>query len=389
MIFKYKALSGDKVIVNNIDAENLEDAKDKIKRQGLRPIKIEENIESTNSFKLRTKFNYKDLFLLFKQLSLLIESGINVEKSFDILSSQFKKDKSRVLKGVLENLRSGMALSTSIEISKAFPNLVAKMVYVGENTSSLDKIFANLSNYYFKSRDNRSKIINALSYPIILLITSILIINFLIINVIPSFTEIFQYNDNILPLPTRIIIALSDFIYENYIFLILFSLIILIMIYYLYKKKPENYHKILLKSNYYKMIETLNFTFNMNLLLNSGLTVDRSLEILSSMEKNLILKDKYKNVLQKIKSGEAFWKSVKEMEIFPQILISMIRVGEESSNLKEIFKEMSKFYEDELENQNKRFLGILGPVLIIILSLFVGFIVMSIALPIFDMVNQF
>ncbi|MBU5670055.1 type II secretion system F family protein [Peptoniphilus sp. MSJ-1] len=389
MIFKYKALSGDKVIVNNIDAEKLEDAKDKIKRQGLRPIKIEENIESTNSFKVRTKFNYKDLFLLFKQLSLLIGSGINVEKSFDILSSQFKKDKSRVLKEVLENLRSGMALSASMEISGAFPNLVTKMVYVGENTSSLDKIFENLSNYYFRSRDNRSKIINALSYPIILLITSILIINFLIINVIPSFTEIFQYNDNILPFPTRIIIALSNFIYENYIFLILFLLIFLIIFYYLYKKKTENYHKILLKSNYYKMIETLNFTFNMNLLLNSGLTVDRSLEILSSMEKNLILKDKYKNVLQKIKSGEAFWKSLKETEIFPQILISMIRVGEESSSLREIFKEMSKFYEDELENQNKRFLGILGPILIIILSIFVGFIVLSIALPIFDMVNQF
>ncbi|MDU5570267.1 MAG: type II secretion system F family protein [Peptoniphilus harei] len=389
MIYKYKAFKGSEKIKGNIDATSIKDAKEKLKREGLRPIKIEENIESTNSFNFNRKFKNEDLYILFRELSLLISSGISLETAFEILSSEFSKDKGKILNSLRDNLRSGTSLSESVEATKAFPNLVVNMIYVGENTSSLGKIFNSLSNYYIKKRETNSKIIEALAYPIILLITSVLVINFLIINVIPSFGEIFSANDNLLPLPTRMLLNFSNFMYKNYIFVFLILLIILVIILIYHRKNPRTFHKLILKSKYYKMTKSLKFTFNLDLLLGAGLTVDRSLEIISSMEDNVVLKEKFREILFDIKSGESFYKSANNVKIFPKILVSMIRVGEESSNLKEVFGIMSGFYDEELNSYNKKFFGILGPILIIFMALIIGFIVLSIALPVFDMVNQF
>lgn len=389
MIYKYKAFKGSEKIKGNIDATSIKDAKEKLKRDGLRPIKIEENIESTNSFDFNRKFKNEDLYILFRELSLLISSGISLETAFEILSSEFSKDKGKILNSLRDNLRSGTSLSESVEATKAFPNLVVNMIYVGENTSSLGKIFNSLSNYYIKKRETNSKIIEALAYPIILLITSVLVINFLIINVIPSFGEIFSANDNLLPLPTRMLLNFSNFMYKNYIFVFLILLIILVIISIYHRRNPRTFHKLILKSKYYKMTKSLKFTFNMDLLLGAGLTVDRSLDIVSSMEDNVVLKEKFREILFDIKSGESFYKSANNVKIFPKILVSMIRVGEESSNLKEVFGIMSGFYDEELNSYNKKFFGILGPILIIFMALIIGFIVLSIALPVFDMVNQF
>lgn len=389
MIYRYKAFKGKEIVKGNVDAKDIKEAKEKLKKDGLRPINIEENIESANTFKFGEKFKSEELYILFRELSLLINSGINIENSLEILSSQFSKEKKQILLNIKGNIRQGISLSSSMENTKAFPILVINMVYVGENTSSLGKIFENLSNYYIKKKEMSPKIQETMAYPIILLITAVFVINFLIINVIPSFEEIFSSNDNILPKPTRILISFSNFLNNNYIHVILIITLIILSAFIYHKKNPEFFHKIFLKFKNYRMKETLKFTFNMDLLLGAGLTVDKSLKIISNMERNVILKKKKKKILKDIKSGESFSKSIEKTKVFPQILISMVHVGEESSNLKEIFSTMSKFYDEELSSHNKKFLGVLGPVLIIIMSIIIGFIVLSIALPIFDMVNQF
>ena len=389
MIYNYKAFRGSEKVRGNIKAYNLKEAKEKLKREGLRPIKIEENIESSNSFEYKKKFKNEDLYILFRQLSLFINSGINIESAFEILSSQFPKDKGKILADIRDSIRSGSDLSDSMRMTGAFPSLVINMVYVGENTSSLGKIFDKLSSYYIKKRKTQSKIIEAMAYPCILLLTSIFIINFLIINVIPSFGEIFSDNNNLLPLPTRILMGFSNFVYKNYFFIILGVLLVVAITFIHHKKNPRDFHSLLLKSSYYKMTRAMNLSFNMDLLLGSGLTVDRSLEIISNMERNSVLKEKYQEILFKLKSGEPLYKGAQEVGVFSKVLISMIRVGEESSSLREIFSIMSSYYEEELNSRNQKILGLMGPILIIIMALIIGFIVLSIALPIFDMVNQF
>ncbi|MFR8743740.1 MAG: type II secretion system F family protein [Peptoniphilus sp.] len=389
MIYNYKAFRGNEKVRGNIKADNLKEAKEKLKREGLRPIKIEENIESSNSFEYKKKFKNEDLYILFRQLSLFINSGINIENAFEILSSQFPKDKGKILADIRDSLRSGSDLSDSMRMTGAFPSLVINMVYVGENTSSLGKIFDKLSSYYIKKRKTQSKIIEAMAYPCILLLTSIFIINFLIINVIPRFGEIFSDNNNLLPLPTRFLMGFSNFVYKNYFFIILGVLLVVAIAFIRHRKKPRTLHSFLLKSSYYKMTRAMNLSFNMDLLLGSGLTVDRSLEIISNMERNSVLKEKYQEILTNLRSGEPLYKGAQEAGVFSKVLVSMIRVGEESSSLREIFSIMSSYYEEELNSRNQKILGLMGPILIIIMALIIGFIVLSIALPIFDMVNQF
>ena len=111
MIYNYKAFRGNEKVRGNIKADNLKEAKEKLKREGLRPIKIEENIESSNSFEYKKKFKNEDLYILFRQLSLFINSGINIENAFEILSSQFTKDKGKILSDIRDSLRSGSDLS--------------------------------------------------------------------------------------------------------------------------------------------------------------------------------------------------------------------------------------------------------------------------------------
>ena len=341
MIYKYKAFRGRENVKGNIKADNLKEAKEKLKREGLRPIKIEENIESSNSFDFKKKFKNEDLYILFRQLSIFINSGINIDSAFEILSTQFSKDKGKILSNIRDSLRSGSSLSDAMNLTGAFPSLVINMVYVGENTSSLGKIFNKLSDYYIKKRKTRSKIIEAMAYPIILLVTSIFIINFLIINVIPSFAEIFSDNNNLLPLPTRILLGFSNFIYKNYLFIFLGILLLVSIALIYHQKHPKTFNSFLLKSSYYKMTKSMNLSFNMDLLLGSGLTVDRSLEVISKMERNMSLKERYQEILTKLKAGEHLYKSFQEAGVFSNILLSMIRVGEESSSLSEVFSIMS------------------------------------------------
>ena len=133
MIYKYKAFKGSEKVKGKLEATSIKDAKEKLKREGLRPIKIEENIESSNSLDFNRKFKNEDLYILFRELSLLINSGINIESAFEILSTEFPKDKGKILSQVRDNLRSGISLSKSMEKTHAFPNLVINMVFVGEN----------------------------------------------------------------------------------------------------------------------------------------------------------------------------------------------------------------------------------------------------------------
>lgn len=389
MFYEYKAINGDEILEGSIESKNLDDAIKSLKSKGLKPIKVSENISYTNEIKLNKGFKNNELQILFKELYMLMNSGISLEKSFDILADQFSNKKYSSLSRITSDLENGLSLWEAMDKTGNFSKFVISLVYVGESTSHLRTVFKNLSDFYKKNKEIKYKIINALAYPVILLVTTFLIVNFLITNVIPGFKDIFESAGTNLPLMTRIILNISDFFSTNKLFLLGILLIIVLYIFYLHKNKPKIFHRLWLKNNFYRTIKCLYFSFNMDIFLSSGMTIDKSLRIICNMEENLVFKDKLNSVILNIKSGKSLWESLLEINIFPKIFISLIRVGEESSSLKDSFRTCFEFYNDTLDKETKRFLNILGPVLIIVMSLIVGFIVLAIALPIFDMVNQF
>lgn len=385
MIYKYKAFKDMEIINGKVSATNIDEAIFKLKKDGLRPINIKEDIENYSVFK--RKFNDKELCLIFKELYFLLNAGVKIDSSFNILKNQFNKEKKKAIELINESLLSGESLSDSFKQTNMFSDFVVNLLSVGENSSNLELIFRKLSEYYFNKLDFRKKIINALSYPILLIFVSIIVVNFLMINVIPSFVDIFSSSNVELPKFTKILIVISSFISKNILFLTLCSLIICLVIFVYFTRNKNKLHKLYLKSKYYKKIYANRFVFNMYLLLSSGLVVEEALSIIIKMQNNLELKNKIKYVLQSLKSGESLVDSFREINIFDEIFLSLVYVGEESSNLVTVFNSLNEFYSEELENYNKRFLELIGPILIIILSIIVGFIVISIALPIFDLVN--
>lgn len=387
MNFTYKALKGKEIVKGSVSAKTKKDAIQTLKAQGFRPISLEENIEKNNAVSFNSKFKARDLYFLFTQLALMLKSGILIDTAIKISADNFTDKKRDTLLKIAENLNRGLSLSESMDINNNFSDFVINLVEVGQNSSNLVGVFENLANFYKKEDNLKKKVISTISYPLILLIVSFIVVNFLMLSVIPAFADIYEEAGSTLPLFTRILIALPSFL-RNHFLMIGLGLIVFISLLIMYfKSHREVWDRILLRNSYYKKVYTLRFSFTIYILLSSGLNIDKATESLVLMEKNSLIRRKLNGVINNLKKGEAYWLSLRNMNIFPKIFISMVKIGEESSNFKEIFKNFREYYEEDLENYNKRFLDILGPSLIIILAIIIGFIVLSIALPIFNMVN--
>lgn len=387
MNFTYKVLHGKEIKKGKISAKNYQEALTNLKSQGYRPISLEEDIEKNKGISLNIKFKNRDYYFLFTQLALILKSGIVLEEALKIVADNFNEKKRNILLKISQDLHIGISLSQAMAQSKKFTDFIVSLVDVGENSSNLEQVFRKLASFYKREEKLRKNIYSTLTYPIILIIVSALVVNFLMLNVIPTFADIYDQAGESLPLITRLLIGFSKILRENFIIIsFIFLAISFFFIIYL-KKNLKIKDKILLKSAYYKRIYTLRFSFTIYTILSAGLTIDEATQTLCKMEANILIKKELGKVSVNLKKGRAYWQSLRDMNIFPKIFISMVRVGEETSSFKEIFKNFIDYYEEETENYNKRFLELLGPILIIILSIIIGFIVLSIALPIFNMVN--
>lgn len=388
MNFNYKALKDDKVVKGIISGNTKKDAISKLKSRGFRPISLEENIEKNNAFSFRKKFTNLDLYFFFNQLELMLKTGITLDEALKISADNFKGQKRLVIIKIIEELNRGISFEEALKSSGYFPNFAVNLVEAGENSANLGGVFENLSFYYRKMNEFKKKILGAISYPCLLIIVSIILVNFLMLNVIPTFADIYEDSGAILPIFTRILISFSVFLRANFIILaIIFLTLLLILIFY-FSKNKRDLEKILFRINYYRRVYTLKFTFSIYTLLSSGLTIDRSMEIIGSMENNSLIREKLYKVLTDLRAGESYYIGLRNTNIFPKLFISMVRIGEESSNFEEVFKNFRDYYEKDMDTYNQRFVDILGPTLIIILALIIGFIVLAIAMPIFDMVNR-
>lgn len=165
MIFKYKAFKSRDIIKGKIEADNFDEAILKLKSKGLRPIKVDEDIENYSVFK--KKYNHRELYVLFKELSFLLKSGVKIDTSFNLLKNQFTKDKKSAIEMINEELLKGESLKDAFKHTNMFSNFTLNLIEVGENSSNLEMIFEKLSQYYFEVENFKKKLIGALSYPIL------------------------------------------------------------------------------------------------------------------------------------------------------------------------------------------------------------------------------
>lgn len=379
-------------VVEYINADSTFEAISNIKAKGYYII----DIVKQKKINFTQKVKIKDISILCKQLAVMISSGIPICKCFRIISA---KTKNKILKKQLEiiamNSQKGIEISNSLKsCNGVFPAYFVSMVKIGEECGKLDYIFLCLSEYYEKEDRLIKKLKTTLSYPIIVLIAAAVVLTFLMIKVIPEIVNTLVSMGGKVPEITLLMINFGKFINLNYIYIFLVNTILVFLA--LYAKRSESgklfFDSFKLKaplagSMYSKLINS-RFSKTLSILIDSGIPVIKSLEIISGLLENKVFEIRMNESIAKIKTGESLSLALENTNLFQELLLSMITIGEESGSLDIMLKKASDLIDSDLYQEGERMLTLIEPCLIVLIAVVVGFIILSVVIPMVGVMNS-
>ena len=389
--YKYTALNnnGSKKI-GILSASSEREARKFIKELHLTPI----NVSLTNNdSRLKSKIKNKEIILMTRQLATLLEAKTSIIDSLKITADQLNNnDLIGILLSLREDVIQGKRLGQSMKkYPEVFNNTYSSLVTAGDSSGNLDVIFNKLADYLEESASIRQKVMSALTYPIILIGFSIIVIFGLLTFVLPQVVGQFSRAGAELPLLTEILIGLS-----NNILMILFFLAFLIFIsIYSYKKfirnidnhilAHETFLKVPLVGNFILLSEIERFSSTMALVMESGTNLDVALEESSMVFNNKYLQSKVMNSKKDLVEGKDFIISLSKTTVFPSMFMQLISSGYKSGNLIKMFHKASEFLRNEIDSKRSVFLSMLEPLVIIFMGGFIMLIVLAILIPIMQM----
>lgn len=390
MNFKYKArdLKG-KIVEGDIDALNEQDALSKLKAQKLFVI----NISKTKQKFKRAKVSQKDIVIFSRQLSTLVSSGVPIIESLSILESQAEnKNFAEVISHIKKDIEGGLSISDAMaKHPKVFSELYVSMIKAGEVGGILDTILDRLSTYLEASMALRDKVKSALMYPAIVGGIAIIITVFLIIFVIPVFKNIFSSFGAELPLITRIVIGVSDFLKYNilYIILVLGGLFYGFKRYINTEKGRKNFDGIVLKLPVFgiilKKVAIAKFSRTLGTLIKSGVPILQALETVAKTSGNKVIEGIIINSMKSIREGGKISEPLRKSEVFPAMVVQMIAVGEETGSLDNMLFKIADFYDQEVDSAVKGLTSMIEPIVMVFMGTVIGFIVIAMFIPMFEL----
>ena len=396
--FKYKAINSEgQRIEGSQSADSESQVREMLLSNQYYPLSIEkENSKNKISFSFNRKVKLKDIAIFCRQFYVMLDSGLSIGKALNILIEQCEKPKLReALIGVNGELKRGETLASSMRKRKdVFPNLLTSMIDAGERSGNLDIILKRMADYYEKETKIRGKIKSAMIYPIVLGVVAIIAITFILTFVMPTFVQMFEENNVDLPMSTKMVLGTSKMLgkYGIIIFLILVTAIILLG---KYLKSEEGQYKLSIINLKIPVIKKLTqkiivsrFTRTMGIVSSSGMSLVTSLEIVASVVGNKIAEKELLKVKEKVLKGEGLGDSIMKIKIFPPMLASMVKVGEEAGSLDSILDKTADFYDDELEREIQTATALIEPAMIVLMGVIIGFLLISILTPMFKMYNS-
>ena len=372
-----------------LSADSEREARKLVKDLKLTPLKISESKNLDKTLRIKNK----DIVLMTRQLATLLEASTPIVDSIDITARQTKnKNLIQILYDLKEDLVQGKRLGNSM---KKFPGIFSdtyvSMVSAGDSSGNLDTVFSKLADYLEESASIRQKVISALTYPLILIGFSFIVVISLLAFVLPQVIDQFIKAGAELPFITKFLIGISN----NIIPILLVITFLSVGFYYVYKKytKKEK-NKLLVDKkilaipflgNFILNSELERFSSTMELLLASGTNLDIALEECSKIFNNQYLSNIIMNARNDVVEGKDFIITMKQNEIFPDIFIQLIASGYRSGNLEKMFNKVSNFMKSEIETKRSVFLSLLEPIVIIFMGGFIMMIVLAILIPIMQM----
>lgn len=394
--YKVKDSSG-RIISNTFEAPSVNDVKVFLTNEGYEVIEIKERSKYDIDINFGAKISNGDLSFMLTQLSTYIKAGIPLINSVRILAKQTTNAMhKKILNKVVYELVIGEKFSIALEKqNKAFPTLLVNMVKTSEMTGDLAGTLDEMAAYYTEVEKARKQMISALVYPAVILSVAIIAVVFIIIYVVPQFVGMFSSNNAELPAITVFIINASDFL-GSYWWVLLLGLIGLIIVYRLMFKHIKEFRKtmqtfymhlpVIGKVIIYNEVSTLTRTFSS--LLNHSVFITDSMEILSKLSNNEIYKEIINRTLITLSKGGKISDSFKGEWAFPVVAYEMLVTGESTGQLALMMEKVADHYQALHTNAVTTIKSLIEPIIICFLAVAVGFIIMSIILPMFDLYSQ-
>jgi len=393
--YKYKAMNekGER-LEGTYEAKSKDGVMEMISLNNYYPLLVEEVPEGIKvDFSFLEKVKTKDISIFCRQFYTMLNAGATINNCLEVLSQQMASKKLReALSKVHDEVRKGATLSEAMGAQKKiFPDLLISMVAAGEVTGNLDTIMLRMCNHFEKENKINHKISGAMIYPAVIGVVAVLAGVVILTTVMPIFVTMFASSGVVLPTSTKIMLAMSAGLTQNFVSILLILAIVIFGIRFFLKSEGGILlsHKLRLKLPILKglneKIIISRFTRTLSTVLFSGVSLIEGLTIVSEVVGNRIVQTKLIKARDEVIKGNGLADSIKQTKLFPPMLISMITIGEESGSLDDILSKTADFYDEELEAQIQTFTSLLEPLMIVIMGLLIGVMMLGIVQPMFSM----
>lgn len=404
-VFEYRGLTKDgKNVKGSVDADNVRNARLKLKRDGIfitdlrNKAKETERKRASKGLQAGDKsVNVQDLSMMTRQLATLIKANIPLVDALNAVADQVDNP---ILKDAMSDIKNqvneGGSLNKAMaKYPKVFDKIYISMCEAGEASGTLDIILIRLAEFTEAQNELQKKIQSAMMYPILMFLFTIAVLMLLFVYVIPKVTDIFEQMDMKLPWYSQVVIDISGFM-VNYWMFILGSIFVASILFRNWKNTPSGsaqWDAILLKlpvvGPLARMIAVSRFTRTLSTLLAGGVPMLNAMDIVKNVVNNAVLAAAISDARDNISEGESVAGPLKKSAQFPPIVIHMIGIGEKTGELENMLTQVSDAYDFQVKNQVQGLTSVLEPIMIVVMGAVIGVIVFSIMIPIFEMSSNF
>ncbi len=399
MKITYKAVGKDgKVLRGTIEAKDVREAVSYLHSKQLTPIDVtpqKNNLELAKLLPFVKKTHSADLVFFTRQLSSMITSGLTLMQALNILRQQTKNEAmSKIIEQIVTEIEDGNSFSSALsKHPDVFSSIYVSLIKAAETSGVLDKVLLRLAETLEKQEKLKSTIKGALMYPIIVILGMVAVMTLMMIVVIPQLSVLFESLNVELPLTTQIVIGMSKFMISFWPVIIVF--VILSMFVFRQLRKTESGKLILdqlvlklpIFGNLISQTILAQFTRTLALLIGTGNLVVDSLNQSANVAGNVVYKDAIMNVARRVEKGISIGDSMAAYPLFPPLLVQLVKIGEQTGKLDDSFLRSSEYFEGEVDQMVKTLTTAMEPLIMVFLGLGVGFLIMSIIMPIYSITS--
>ncbi len=404
-VFSYKGMdAAGKKVSGIIDSDNIKAARAKLRKSKIFPTEISEGGNSGRGISMAGGIDFKkylekvkvtDVANMTRQLSTLLNANVPLVDALGALVEQIDNNKLKsALSEIRERVKEGARLADSMRAyPQIFSTLYLNMVQAGELSGALDVVLARLADFTESQARLNSKVKGALTYPLVMALVGMALMGFLLVFVVPKIVKIFEDTKATLPLPTKILITLSNFL-SSYWYIVIFLIIGIYFGVRKYKNSPKGrrlFDKMALRvpifGDMFRMIAIGRFCRTLATLISSGVQLMPALEIVKGIVNNVILEEVIEDTRNSVKEGESIAEPLRKSGQFPPLVTHMIRIGEKTGALENMLERVADNYEEQVDTKVSTLTTLLEPLMIVVMGGVVSAIVLSILLPILKL-NQ-